>query len=149
MYQLGSNTKLFEFVYVGSAAHAHILAAHALLANRPGAAGQAYFITDGAAMPFFTFCRKACAAAGFPVTEADVKVTPLWVVQTIASLVEWLYWIGSLGTKSPQMRRQEIDHLDSGCYWSIDKAEKLLGYKPVLEQDEAVERSMRWGMENC
>lgn len=56
--QIGPNDKIFEFVYVESAAEAHALATRTLLAGRPGVDGQAYFITDGVSQPFFDFMRK-------------------------------------------------------------------------------------------
>lgn len=148
VYQMGDNTNIFEYVYVESAAYAHILAAKALLSNTPGADGQAYFITDDMSMPFFNFYRKACAAANHPVRKEDIKTTPIWVVKLIASLGEWIYWIGTMGRISPSLRRQDINHLDGGCFWSIEKAKRVLGYEPVLGQDEALELSMDWGMKN-
>ncbi|KAH7356190.1 C-3 sterol dehydrogenase/C-4 decarboxylase [Pyrenochaeta sp. MPI-SDFR-AT-0127] len=146
--QVGPNDKIFEYVYVESAAEAHILAAYALLLKMPGADGQGFFITDGIAMPFFDFMRKCYAAAGQPVLKEEVKVIPFWVVRSMASLSEWLYWICTFGRMAPKMRRDDIDHLDTGCYWRIGKAEQLLGYKPVVEQDEAITRSMIWGMKH-
>lgn len=145
--QVGPDTKLFEFVYAASAAEGHILAAKALLTGTPGADGQAYFITDNKPQPFFTFCRKCYAAAGSTVKESEISTVPFWLVRTIASVGEWVVWAVTFGTGTPGLRRQEIDHLDGGCWWNIEKAERLLGYKPVLDQDEAIEKSMKWAVE--
>lgn len=146
--QIGPNEKMWEFVAVESAAEAHVLAAKALLKGTKGADGQAYFITDGVLMPFWDFMRKCYAAAGYPIAKEEIKIIPFWVVQTIASVGEWMYWIFTLGTRAPALRRKNIDHLDAGCLWNIEKARKLLGYEPVVEQDEAVRRTMDWGMKN-
>ncbi|KAI9696323.1 MAG: hypothetical protein M1820_008165 [Bogoriella megaspora] len=150
--QLGNNEKLFEFLNVESAAEAHVLAAKALL--RPGEGigpnpdGEAYFITDGKAIPFFDFMRKCYAAGGAPVKPEEVRKIPLGVIQVMASVGEWAYWIFTLGMRQPEMRRHEIDHLDAGCNWSIDKARVRLGYQPLLDQDAAIEKTMKWAMEN-
>ena len=150
--QLGNNEKVFEFLYVESAAEAHVLAAKALLRADEGTGptpdGQAYFITDGKAIPFFDFMRKCYAAAGAPVKPEEVKKIPLGMIQAMASTGEWAYRIFTLGSKKPQMRRQEIDHLDGGCRWSIEKAKERLGYQPLVDQDAAIQKTMKWAVEN-
>ena len=148
--QLGDNKKLFEFLYVESAAEAHVLAAKALLRTNGGTRpdGEAYFITDGQALPFFDFMRQCYAAAGAPVKPEEVKKIPLGLVQMMASIGEWVYMIFTLGTIKPHMRRQEIDHLDAGCHWSIEKARDRLGYQPLIDQDAAIRKTMKWAVEN-
>jgi len=154
--QLGENRKMFEFVYVGSASEAHVLAAKALLRpdtprsdkRSPKVHGEAFFITDGKPQYFFDFAREAYAAAGHPVPPNEIKKMPFGVVQAMASMGEWTYWIFTLGRLTPQMRRQNIDHLDKGCHWSIEKARQRLGYVPVLDQKVAIKRSMEWAMAN-
>ncbi|KAI9688929.1 MAG: hypothetical protein M1820_010210 [Bogoriella megaspora] len=152
--QLGNNMKLFEFLYIESAAEAHQLAVKALLrADRdatlsPSPDGEAYFISDGHAIPFFDFLRKCYAAAGTPVKPEEVKKIPLTLVQIMASIGEWLYRIFTWDTIKPQMRRQNIDHLDGGCHWSIEKAKERLGYQPLIDQDMAIQKTMKWAMEN-
>ncbi|KAI9658775.1 MAG: hypothetical protein M1821_002335 [Bathelium mastoideum] len=153
--QLGNNEKVFEFLYVESAAEAHSCAAEALLhaddsTSRTGQNpdGEAYFITDGKAIPFFDFMRKCYAAAGTPVKPEEVKKIPLWTIQAMASTGEWAYMIFTLGKKKPEMRRQSIDHLDGGCCWSIEKAKERLGYQPLIDQDAAIQKTMKWAVEN-
>ncbi|KAF5251252.1 hypothetical protein FANTH_3687 [Fusarium anthophilum] len=146
--QVGSDTKIFEFLYVKKAAEAHILAMKALLdlEMREKAGGQAFFISDGRPQKFFDFSRKLYAAAGYPVTLEEVTKIPFLVMQAMASTAEWIYWIMTLGYVKPAMRRTAIDHLDSGCCWSLDKAKRVLGYEPVADQDEAIKKSMEWGI---
>ncbi|OCL05806.1 NAD(P)-binding protein [Glonium stellatum] len=151
--QIGNNGKLFEFCYVGSAAEAHILAAKELLradegVQDPRVDGEAFFIIDGVSRKFFDFARDAYAAAGAPVAPDEIKIIPLWAIQLMASTGEWAYRIFTLGTKKPKMARQSIDHLDGGAYWSIDKARRRLGYKPVLSQEDAIKQSVKWGLEH-
>ncbi|KAM5476752.1 putative 3beta-hydroxysteroid-4alpha-carboxylate 3-dehydrogenase [Microsporum audouinii] len=149
--QIGTNSKLFEFVYVKSAANAHVLAAKSLLSTDTGRLkvdGEAFFVTDGKPQPFFDFARKAYAAAGYPVASDQVTVIPLGVMLVMASMIEWAYYIFTLGRKRSQVTRDGIEHLDSGCHWSIDKARLRLGYAPVMEQDEAIEQTMKWAMAN-
>jgi sterol-4alpha-carboxylate 3-dehydrogenase (decarboxylating) len=148
--QVGQNKKLFEFLYAGKAAEAHILAARALLDPEKvkGAAGEAFFISDGKPEPFFDFARRCYAAMGSPVAPNEVTAIPLAAMQIMASTVEWLYTIFTLGFVRSKLRREEINHLDRGCCWSIDKARERLGYEPIVDQDAAIKRSMDWAVAN-
>jgi sterol-4alpha-carboxylate 3-dehydrogenase (decarboxylating) len=148
--QIGANVKLFEFVYVAKAAEAHVLAARALTDPRkaPNVAGEAFFISDGRPEPFFDFARRCYAAMGNPVAPSDVTIIPMPAMRVIASAGEWAYKILTLGTKTPKVRREGIDHLDRGACWSIDKAKQRLGYEPVTDQDAAIKKSMDWAEVN-
>ncbi|KAH8121805.1 sterol-4alpha-carboxylate 3-dehydrogenase (decarboxylating) [Trichoderma asperellum] len=152
--QIGSDAKVFEFCHVHEAAEAHVLAAKALLRLDSGSYdgarpdGQGYFISDGKPQPFFEFMRRCYAAAGVPVGANEVKVIPLYVMQAVSSCTEWAFTILTLNYKKPTLRRQNIDHLDRGCCWDISKARERLGYRPVQNQDEAIQSMMKWGLEN-
>ncbi|KAL6918994.1 hypothetical protein ACHAPO_009267 [Fusarium lateritium] len=146
--QVGNDDKLFEVAYVKKAAEAHILAMKALLdpTTRVQAGGEAFFISDGKPQKFFDFCRRFYAAAGSPVRPEEVTRIPLPVMQVMASTTEWLYWIFTLGMMQPGLRRISMDHLDTGCCWSLDKARKILGYEPIDDQDEIINSTMEWAM---
>ncbi|KAF5985009.1 C-3 sterol dehydrogenase (C-4 decarboxylase) [Fusarium coicis] len=146
--QVGNDKKVFEVLYVKKAAEAHILAMKALLdyEKRDMAGGQAFFVSDGRPQKFFDFSRKCYAAAGYPVALEEVTKIPFFVMQAMASTAEWVYWVMTLGYIKPAMRRSAIDHLDSGCCWSLDKAKGVLGYEPVADQDEVIRKTMEWGM---
>jgi sterol-4alpha-carboxylate 3-dehydrogenase (decarboxylating) len=142
---------VFEFLYIGKAAEAHVLALRALLdpADACRVAGEAFFVSDGRPQPFFDFSRKCYAAAGSPVAPNQVTVIPLAALQSAAaSTGEWAYHIFTLGFKQPTLRRDSIDHLDRGACWNIDKAKQRLDYDPVADQDEAIKRSMDWATAN-
>lgn len=148
--QVGENKKVFEFIYVKKAAEAHVLALRALLdpSTSSAVAGEAFFVSDGRPEPFFDFTRRCYAAAGSPVAPNEITVIPLAALQAAASTGEWAYRIFTLGFKQPGLRRHSIDHLDRGVCWSIEKAKQRLGYEPVADQDEAIKRSMDWGLSN-
>ncbi|KAF5001628.1 hypothetical protein FGRMN_934 [Fusarium graminum] len=146
--QIGNDTKVFEVLYVNKAAEAHILAMQALLSleSVDDVGGEAFFISDGRPQPLFDFNRRFYAAAGHPVARDEVTVIPLAVMQAMASTTEWIYWIFTLGTIRPSVRRVSINHLGTGCCWSLDKARKILGYEPVLDQDDAIQKTMDWAI---
>lgn len=152
--QIGDNKRVFEVLEVGKAAEAHILAAKAVLRAEnsstplPKVDGEAFFISDGRAVPYWNFFRKCYAAAGAPVKPEEIKVIPLGLMQIMASAVEWFYAIFTLGYKTPDMRRQNMDHFERGCNWSLAKAKERLGYEPLTEaeQDAEIKRMMEWGL---
>ena len=145
--QVGNNAKVFDFLYIKKAAEAHILAMRSLLDPEPSAAaGETFFISDGKPHPFFDFSRKFYAAGGHPVAPEEVTTIPLGAMRAMASTVEWAYWIFTLGTIKPGLRRVSIDQLDTGCCWSLEKAKTKLGYEPVVDQDAAIKQTMTWAM---
>ena len=148
-FQVGPNTALFATTYAGNAADAHLLAAERLLAVGAGAAeepgkevaGEAFFVTNGADMPFFTFCRAAWREAGdktrFP---EDVTVVPLWIAVVMAWISETVAWLR--GAK-PRITVASLRFTTMQRYYNIDKARKRLGYEPAVEWDEGVRRGVR------
>ncbi|KAK2850732.1 hypothetical protein FQN49_005376, partial [Arthroderma sp. PD_2] len=77
--QIGSNNKLFEFV--------------------SKVEGEAFFVTDGKPQPFFDFVHQAYAAAGHPVASDQATIIPLKLMSIMAMMIEWAYYIFTLGTK--------------------------------------------------
>ncbi|KAL8738239.1 MAG: hypothetical protein Q9190_008030, partial [Brigantiaea leucoxantha] len=74
-FQLGDNSNLFDFTYVGNVAHAHVLAAKKLLeaaSSSPDSAspkqkridGEPFFITNDEPYPFWTFTHTLWRQAG-------------------------------------------------------------------------------------
>jgi sterol-4alpha-carboxylate 3-dehydrogenase (decarboxylating) len=154
--QIGEDKLKYEFLYDGKAVEAHILAAKALLKELNNTSskisrkvnGEAFFISDGISMPFFDFARKVYAFAGHPVAKEDIKVMPLWFMIPLASFLEWVFWIFTLGTKTPEIRRQNMETFKDSVSWKIDKAKDVLGYQPVTDQDEVLKMCVESCMEH-
>ena len=152
--QLGNNTNLFDWNYVGNAASAHVLAAKALLAseldrqaNRVD--GEAFFITDDNPLPFWDFARKVWAAAGDRTRLEDVWVVPASPALAIASIAEWVLWAVSFGRKRAKIyTRQRVEWCCLNRTFCIDKAKDMLGYIPVSNTDEAIRKAVAWALED-
>ncbi|KAI4274953.1 MAG: hypothetical protein LQ337_003559 [Flavoplaca oasis] len=149
--QLGNNKNLYDAVYVGNAAYAHVLAAKALLKDEPlaGVAGEAFFITDDAPIPFWDFQRELYAAAGSPTDLTQVRVIPAWVGMGMAALVEYVYWIFTFGKKLPPkgFRRDVLRYAVEDKSHCIDKAKARLGYRPLVDKDEGIRRGVAWTLQ--
>ncbi|PSN59765.1 C-3 sterol dehydrogenase/C-4 decarboxylase-like protein [Corynespora cassiicola Philippines] len=153
--QLGNNTAKHEWLYFESAAHAHILAAKALLDDRPRPPnlrvdGEAFFVTDGESVKFWDFSRKLWDEAGDQSCHDMSKVTvvPMGLVVAIATVVEWVLWIFTLGRINPRLSAGELRYINHGIWWSIEKARERLGYEPICGTDEGVRRTVEWYKKN-
>jgi sterol-4alpha-carboxylate 3-dehydrogenase (decarboxylating) len=150
--QIGDNTAKSDRTSDENAALAHVLAAKALLAkindptaDQPKVDGEAFFITDGRAMPMWDFARLIWRAAGDHTPPEQIRVIPAWFILNLASLTEWVYWIFTLGYKRPTTFRRVL--LETTCVertFSIEKAKERLGYKPIDNMDDAIRRGFEY-----
>ena len=158
-FQLGDNTNLSDFTYVGNVVHAHILAVIALLnthalsptipLDHERVDGEAFFITNGSPTPFWDFARAIWALGG----DKREPQTGVWVIPkgpglVIASIIEWIFWIVFLGKRTPNLTRRVVNYSAMTRYYSIDKARKRLGYEPVVGLEQGLKRSVKWLIEN-
>ena len=138
---VGDGKNLWSYCSVSNAARAHVLVARNLLvapsidldpARR--IAGQAFHINDGAPYPFWEFPRLCWKFAGYdvatdtPTTAAGTiastslstsstttKATthlPIWFVLSLAQLLEWIFWVGTLGYRRPgKVGKQQVEYM--------------------------------------
>ena len=150
-FQLGLNDNLFDFTYVGNVAHAHILAAVALmnthaLKTQPldyeRVDGEAFFITNDEPIYFWDFARMIWSAAGDKTQPSDVWVIPTQLGLVIVWLIEWLFWLA--GGRIPNLTRKKVIYSSLTRFYNIDKAKNVLGYKPQVGVEDAVHRTVKW-----
>lgn len=153
-FQIGDNENLFDFTEVVNVAHAHHLAAAALLATHERSAsggsapldtervdGEAFLVTNDTPIYFYDFARMAWKTAGDKTLPADVWVLPKGFGLFIATMFEWIFWLFRLG--KPNLTRQQVRYSCMTRYYCIDKAKTRLGYKPIIGLKEGVQRAVR------
>ncbi|MCJ1414947.1 hypothetical protein MMC32_001277 [Xylographa parallela] len=151
-YQLGDNGNLFDWLYVGNAAQAHVQAAKALSAgasdaNAPKVDGEAFFITDDMSLPFWDFVRMVWRAMGDTTPKEKLIVVPTWLALMLAHCTEWAVWAASLGKKRPELLN--VERVEYSCFehtYCIEKAKELLGYKPVASVEEGVQMGVEYAL---
>lgn len=153
-FQMGNGQNIYDFVYVGNLVDAHILAAQALLkayGKPPPPAhervdGENINITNDERVLFWEFTRKVAAAAGHPVKKEEIVVIPAWVGLLMAWFSEWIAWIR--GSQQPTMSYEAIQLSTINRTMSVEKAKRLLGYRPTVSIDEGIERGVRWYLDH-
>jgi len=149
--QIGPNKKVFEYVYIDNAVHAHLLAAKVLLSLDEGldirVDGEAFFITDDAPMPWYDFARKVWYAAGDRTEEEWIRVVPMNLALATASVGDWINWTVKLGRKKTEVTSGDMARLRRGMRWSVEKARELLGYSPLIPVDEGIRRAVEKALE--
>ena len=158
-YQLGRNTNPFDFTYVGNVAHAHILAAKQLLAESKQSViptkesavlaerrieGEAFFVTNDEPRYFWDFARAVWRVAGDTRDPKRAWIIPKSIGLVLATLFEWIFWLIFFGTKEPSLTRQKVKYSCMTRTYRIDKIKARLGYRPQVELDDAIKRSVQW-----
>jgi len=148
-WQVGNGNNLCDWTFNENVIHAQFLAAEALL-NSPAqnsasedmrVAGQGFIITNDEHISFWKFARMIGNAAGYITMEEDVRSMPKGIGLMVAAIAEWVTWIISFGRQKSRLNRVGIKFSCMTRTFRIDKAKRVLGYKPKVSLLEAIERS--------
>ncbi|KAI7973758.1 hypothetical protein EIK77_001821 [Talaromyces pinophilus] len=157
-FQMGNGQNPYDFVYAGNLADAHLLAAHALLEcwGKPRSAdsnarvdGEIFNITNDDSWFFWDFQRAVAAETGNPVLPEHIIAIPKWLGLTMGFVSEWVVWAISGGTRTPNMTREGIRFSTLIRTLNIDKAKRVLGYRPKVNMQEGIQTSVRWFMKQA
>jgi 3beta-hydroxy-delta5-steroid dehydrogenase/steroid delta-isomerase len=129
---VGSKNVKLDNSYVHNLIHGFILAGQHLV---PGgtAPGQAYFINDGDPINMFEFSRPVVEACGQPWPKLRVPGRLVWLVMTV-----WQFLHFRFGLPKPLLEPLAIERLYLDNYFSIAKAQRDLGYRPLFTTEEAM-----------
>ncbi|OAQ81620.1 3-beta hydroxysteroid dehydrogenase/isomerase [Purpureocillium lilacinum] len=151
--QLGDNTNIFDFTYVGNVAHAHLLAARALLLTAGAATapldhervdGEVFFITNDAPCYFWDFARAVWRAAGHDKGTEGVWTLSRGLGTTMGFASEVVFGILQ---KPPTFTRQRAVMSTMTRYYNITKAKTVLRYEPPWTLQDGVDRGVAWFLE--
>lgn len=141
--RMGDGSSTFDHVYVDNVAHAHLLAADALLAHNPAVAGQCYFVGDHGYAAFFDFLAPFFAAIGAPLPKASLPRGAALLFAALAKLA--FVVLGRFVVRlNPELTRYTVDALTQDFYFSWDKARRDFGYTPLVSKEEAQARTILW-----
>jgi sterol-4alpha-carboxylate 3-dehydrogenase (decarboxylating) len=143
-FRIGSGRALFQHVYVGNVAHAHVLAAKSLLEPNSPAAGNAYFVTDFQAKNFFDYMEPILRGIGYDMPPKN-KTIPMPIMYALGGLIEGISWIaGPFIRLKPVISRTSVNMVCKDLTFTGEKARRDLGYRPLYGEDEAIARTVEY-----
>ena len=131
----GKNAKL-DNSYVHNLIHGFILAGEHLVEGGT-APGQAYFINDGEPINMFEFARPVVTACGEPWPKFRVSGR---LVRDAMLAWQWLHF--KFGLPKPMLEPLAVERLYLDNYFSIAKAQRDLGYRPLFTTEQAMEECL-------
>ncbi len=133
-FKLGNGKAKFSHVYSENAAHAHILAAERLVDGGP-VAGNNYFITDGCpSQNLFDFMEPFLLGLGL---KPPAKRIPYPLAYILGFINE------KLNPCSTFNRFSVVQTCVEHTFLSL-KAERDLGYRPIVSTKEAFGKTLSW-----
>ena len=132
---LGSSESLMNTIHVGNLVDAIFLAV-----EKPDAVGQVFNLTDGEAVTKRRFMETICAALEI---KPPSRTVPLWLAKLVAGLMEWKAR-RSGAKEAPMLTQARIKFLGLNLDYSIEKAKRMLGYRPRVTFAEGMRETMAW-----
>ncbi len=124
-------------MYSENAAHAHLLAAERLFPGSP-VAGQIYFVGDHyPATNLFDFMEPYLEALGFAAPKRSIPYPVAYAAACVAELV----------APRSNLTRFSIVQTCIDHTYRHDKAERDLGYTPIVSHEEAFRRTLEYWKE--
>lgn len=143
-FRIGSGRALFQHVYVGNVAHAHVLAGRSLLEKDGAAAGNVYFVTDFEARNFFDYMEPILEGIGSPMPPRGRSI-PMPVMYALGVLCEGASWLCRPFVRlAPVISRTSVNMVCKDFTFKSDKATRDLGYRPLYSEDEAIARTVSY-----
>ncbi len=135
---IGDGKNLSDFTYIDDCVEAHILAMHALRENSE-ARGRAFFISQGDPVPLWEWINTLLELHHQPPVVKKVSVL---LAQAIAGIGEFI--CSKLPRKpEPPLTRFLVSEMYTDHYFSIERARKVLGYRPTVKVRDALIRTYK------
>jgi nucleoside-diphosphate-sugar epimerase len=138
---LPRSAALVDAAFIDNAALAHVLAAEKLAAGGgPTLGGRAYFIAQGEPLTAAELIVSLITAASRPGERLAVRGwLPAWLSRAGGSALETVW--SALGLKNePPLTRFVAEELTLPHWFRLDRAERELGYAPLVSMAEGLTR---------
>jgi nucleoside-diphosphate-sugar epimerase len=137
---IGGGRAALNTIYVENLVGALLLAL-----NNPDAVGKVYNLTDGESVSKRRFIETL--VKGLDLPQPPSGSVPLWLARLVASGME--RFARSRGaTEPPPLTQARLKLLGLNLNFSIEKAKRELGYRPVYTFNEAMQRTIAWYRQN-
>lgn len=141
-YQIGSGKNKQDFTYVENVAYAHLLASDKIKVGS-GIDGQAFFITNDE--PYGPWDMTKLAYKTYGVGEPYIKL-PLFLMLYLSMVVDVIVWLLSFVgiTIHPTFSYFRVVAVSATRVFNINKAKRVLGYKPKVSLQEGLDRTVKY-----
>ena len=131
-FLLGDGSARFDVVYMDNVAHAHLLAAAKLhdLSTQDRIGGQAFFVGEGNALNYFEWLRPYAKAKDIELPRFRLPFAG------VAVLVRLMEIVHRLTGREVLLHRFHLHVLCQDFFFSNAKAERELGYRPLVPPEE-------------
>lgn len=131
---VGDGNNKVDLTYVENVAHAHLLAADRLVPHSP-VAGNAFFISQGEPVILWEWINRLLEKMNIPKIKKCISLSKAKKIGWIMEIVFRLFHL----KKDPPMTRFVASQLGTSHYFNISKAQKYLGYQPIISLKEGME----------
>jgi len=111
-----------------------------LISEDPRAVGNGYLVHDGEFTTLQEFCAEIARALGVPPITTHIP----YGLAYAASWIMELLWKVLRIKQRPLLTTYVVKNLGSRFRFSIDKAERELGWKPKMSYKEGMDVTMKW-----
>jgi nucleoside-diphosphate-sugar epimerase len=133
---LGGGKGALNTIYVGNLVDAIFLAL-----EKPNAVGQVYNLGDGEPVSKRRFIETLVQGLGLP--KPPPLSVPIWTARIVAGFMEkWARWKNS--PTPPLLTRARLKFLGLNLDFSIEKAQRELGYRPRFTFDQGMKETLAW-----
>jgi nucleoside-diphosphate-sugar epimerase len=115
-----------------------------LVGENDKADGEAFIATDGLDIDWHTFNTKLANALKITLPKASI---PYPVAMTVAKIYYGIHKTLSINSE-PFLTPYRINNGGKDYHFSIDKLKRYFDYKPNIDIDEAMDRTVKWYNEN-
>jgi nucleoside-diphosphate-sugar epimerase len=136
---LGTGERALNTIYVGNLVEAAFLAA-----EKPGAVGQIFNLTDGEFVAKKRFIEAVADGLGVPRPRRTV---PLWLARVVAWYLERRARRTNAPT-APVLTQGRLKFLGLNLDFSIEKAKRELGYAPRYSFEQGMGQTIAWYKQN-
>ncbi len=136
---VGDGRNMVDITYIDNAVFAHLLAAENLLTSAT-AAGEAFFIGQAAPVNLWQWINALFTRLDITAVKRRVSLPMAYAAGTV--LEQWHRLSNKV--EEPRMTRFLALQLAKSHWFSHAKAERLLGYQPLIDTEKGVERLLSW-----
>lgn len=140
--RVGDGSALFQKSYAGNVAWAFLKANEALRKNPESVGGHFFFVPDETPVQnIFDSLHPYLIGHNFKLAPFGIPYRLIYGIFTIRDIFLWML---SFVVKLHLMPLCSISYINMTLVFSRDKAEKMLGYRPLFTPAESIERSKKF-----